>query len=119
MLESERPSQCRVVAVNVRSGSSRSTAGAIVARALSHRPDAVVLSEYRDNAAGSVLRAALNEGGLREQCATEGHTGNGVLIAAKQRFAGLRNPFGLPDDEYPHAVIEARFERLRLIGVYL
>lgn len=118
MPESGNPPQ-RVVAVNVRSGASRSTAGALVTRILSHDPDAVVLSEFRDNAAGSLLRAALHDGGLREQCATQGHAGNGVLIAAREPFAGLRNPFGLPGDEYPNAVIEARFERLRLIGVYL
>ncbi|HKU81317.1 MAG TPA: endonuclease/exonuclease/phosphatase family protein [Candidatus Tumulicola sp.] len=105
--------------MNVRSGASRSTAGGLVERVLGHQPDVAVLSEFRDNAAGAALRMALREGGLHEQCATEGHAGNGVLVAARERFAGLRNPFGLMEDEYPNAVIEARFERLRLFGVYL
>lgn len=78
-----------------------------------------MLSEFRDNANGALLQRRLAEGGFEHQAATEGHAGNGVLVAARGPFSGLRNSFGLPDDEYPNAAIEARFERFRLLGVYL
>jgi len=47
------------------------------------------------------------------------YRGNAVLLAARERFTPLVNPFGLADDEYPNAVVEARFDRLRVYGVYL
>ncbi|MBV8331853.1 MAG: hypothetical protein JO192_03890 [Candidatus Eremiobacteraeota bacterium] len=109
----------RVLAINVRSGGSRSTAAALIARALGHRPQALVLSEFRDNTTGAFLRRELARAGYAEQAATEGHRGNGVLIASTMAFSATRNPFGLADDEYPNAVIEARFSALRVFGVYL
>ena len=108
-----------VLAVNIRSGGTRSTADALLTRCLSHRADAVVFSEFRDTSNGAYLRRKLAEDGYAHQAATEGHRGNGVLVASTREFSAIRNPFGLADDEYPNAVIEARFERLRVLGVYL
>lgn len=105
--------------MNVRAGGTRATAGTLLERALEHRPDALVFSEFRDNAAGELFRRGAAGAGLTHECATLGHRGNGVLIAAARPFTGMRNPFGLPEDDYPNAVIEARFEDLRLFGVYL
>lgn len=109
----------RVLGVNVRSGGSRGTADALLERCLSHEAQVLVLSEFRDNATGAYLRRKLAGNGYERQAATEGHRGNGVLIASVREFAAIRNPFGLPGDEYPNAVIEARFESLRVFGVYL
>lgn len=109
----------RVLALNVRSGGSRSTAGTLIARIADHAPAVVVLSEFRDNPTGAAMRRDLAHRGYHHQAATEGHRGNGVLIAARQAFAPLRNPFGLPDDEYPHAVLQIDFPHVRLYGVYL
>jgi len=109
----------RVLAVNIRSGGSRGTADALLRHCAAQAPDVLVFSEYRDNPVGGYLRAKLREAGFAAQAATEGHRGNGVLIVAGRAFDALRNPFGLADDEYPNAVIEARFEELRLLGVYL
>lgn len=109
----------RILAVNVRAGGSLSSAGAMISRFNYHAPDAIVLSEFRDNAVGAYLREQLRAAGFQHQGATEGHRGNGVLIAAALPFEAVRNPFGLPDDEYPDAVVLARFEHLRLFGVYL
>ena len=109
----------RVLGVNVRSGGSRGTAGALVARCVGHAPDVIVLSEFRDNPVGALIRRTLAERGYPAQSATEGHRGNGVLIAAAQPFEALRNPFGLAGDEYPDAVMEARLPGLRVVGVYL
>lgn len=109
----------RVLGVNVRSGGGGGTAGALVERCLSHEAEVVVFSEFRDNATGAYLRGSLGKHGYAHQFATEGHRGNGVLIASTREFSAIRNPFGLPDDEYPNAVIEARFESVRVFGVYL
>jgi exonuclease III len=109
----------RVLAVNVRAGGSRATAAGLLARSYGHKPDTIVFSEYRDNAVGTFLRDELARAGYGTQAATEGHRGNGVLIASSEAFSALRNPFGLSDDEYPNAVIEARFASLRVFGVYL
>lgn len=109
----------RVLAVNIRSGGNRRSAPALVSRVLGHQPDVVVFSEFRDTPTGHVLRRTLLEAGLGHQCATEGHPGNGVLVAAVEPFSALRNPFGLPDDEYPNAIVQAQLGALRILGVYL
>ncbi len=108
-----------VLAVNVRSGGSRATADRLVERCAEHHPDVTIFSEYRDTAAGERLRDRVRRTGLEYQAWTAGHRGNGVLIAARDRFDGIRNPFGLADDEYPDGVLLAHFERLDLFGVYL
>lgn len=110
----------RILAVNLRSGGSRSTFAALIGRALGHRPDVLTLSEFRNNATGSEIRSMLESVGYGHQAASPSeYLGNGVLIAAREPFAALRNPFGLSDDEYPNAIVEARFEKLRVYGVYL
>ncbi len=109
----------RVLAVNIRSGGSRGTAGALVRRCAERRPQAIVMAEWRDNPAGAHVRHLLAGAGFGHQAATEGHRGNGVLIAAADPFGAVRNPFGLADDEYPDAVLLARFEGLHVFGAYL
>ena len=96
-----------------------STIAPLVSRCLRHDPDVVVIAEFRDNAAGRALRSALTRAGFEHQSGTEGHRGNGVLLAATEPFEATRNPFGLSDDDYPNAVMEGRFGTLRLFGVYL
>ncbi len=78
-----------------------------------------MLSEYRDNAVGTLLRNYARDMGYEHQAWTEGHRGNGVLVASVYPFASRRNPFGLPEDEYPNAVLQATFECCVLFGVYL
>jgi exodeoxyribonuclease III len=109
----------RVLAVNIRSGGSASKTGALVARILRADVDVVVIAEFRDTPAGAKLREALRGAGFAHQAATEGHRGNGVLIASTEPFAATRNPFGLSADEYPNAVMQADIGRLRLFGAYL
>jgi exodeoxyribonuclease III len=109
----------RILAVNVRAGGSRSLVEGLAARCLGHEPDAVVISEYRENPSGLALRARFEAAGLRHQAGPEQHRGNAVLVAAREAFVALSNPFGLDDTEYPNAVVQARFGRLQLFGVYL
>jgi exonuclease III len=108
-----------VLAVNVRSGGSRSSIGPLVERCARHRPDVAVFSEYRDTPAGAYLRERASGIGLEHQASTQGHRGNGVLIAARTAFDSIRNPFGLSEDEYPNALLLARFPGLDLFGAYL
>jgi exodeoxyribonuclease III len=110
----------RILAVNVRSGGSRSTIERLVARCLNHRPDCISLSEFRNNSVGAQIRQAFEAAGFIHQAGSaQEYRGNGVLIVARQKFEALRNPFGLADDEYPNAVVEALFGNLRIYGVYL
>jgi len=108
-----------VLAVNVRSGGSRTSIGPLVERCAGHQPAVAVFSEYRDTPAGACLRERAGSIGLTNQAWTHGHRGNGVLIAAREEFESVANPFGLSGDEYPNAVLLARFSGLDLFGAYL
>ncbi|MBV8355760.1 MAG: endonuclease/exonuclease/phosphatase family protein, partial [Candidatus Eremiobacteraeota bacterium] len=105
--------------MNIRSGGNARVAKPLLARCERIEPDAVVLSEFRDTAAGMVYRRELDRLGYSHQAATEGHRGNGVLIASTLEFSALRNPFGLADEEYPNAILQGNFADLTLYGVYL
>ncbi len=110
----------RILAVNLRSGGSPSTIERLVARCLAHCPDCITLSEFRNNSVGAQIRRAFEAAGYGHHAGSPAnYRGNGVLIAARQTFDALRNPFGLAEDEYPNAIIEARFGKCRLYGVYL
>ena len=80
--------------------------------------EVVVISEFRDNPAARSARRP-RRAGFEHQAATDGHKGNGVLIASTEPLAATRNPFGLSDDEYPNAVMQADIGSVRLFGVYL
>lgn len=78
-----------------------------------------MFAEYRDTPSGALLRERTAHIGLTHQAWTTGYRGNGVMIAADEPFESVANPFGLLDDEYPNAVLLARFSALDLFGVYL
>lgn len=109
----------RILAVNLRSGGVTSTTGALIERCLAHAPDVIVLSEFRANKNGLQIRKALQDAGFANQGGSVQHRGNGVLVASMAPFASLANPFGLGEDEYPNAIVEARFRTMQLYGVYL
>lgn len=66
-----------------------------------------------------MLRDEAARHGYSHQAATASGRGNGVFIASALPFRDVSNPFGLPGDEYPNAVLQAVFENLQLYGVYL
>ncbi|MBV8195609.1 MAG: endonuclease/exonuclease/phosphatase family protein, partial [Candidatus Dormibacteraeota bacterium] len=107
-----------VLAINVRSGGSPAGAERLVERCATHHPDVIVLAEYRDTAPGERLRDAARRAGFQHQAVTP-HRGNGVAIAAREAFESVLNPFGLGDDEYPNAIVLARFAALDIFGLYL
>ena len=109
----------RIAAVNLRAGGNATTNPQIVRRLAFRDADTVVLSEYRDNAAGALLRETLARTGYEHVAATYGHRGNGVCIASSLPFEATVNPFGMAGDEYPNAVLKAAFEDLDVFGVYL
>lgn len=109
----------RVLAINVRAGGISAKIDALIERALDRGADAYVLSEFRDTASGARIRAALEQHGFGRQAYSQGHRGNGVLVAANEPFEPVFNPAGLPEDNYPNAMIECIFARLHIIGVYL
>jgi exodeoxyribonuclease-3 len=109
----------RILALNLRAGGNAATIPQIVRRVSYRDAEIVVFSEYRDTAAGSLVRDELRRIGLSHQAFTPARRGNGVLIAGTAPFEPLPNPFGLPENEYPNAVLLARFSRLQMYGVYL
>ncbi len=109
----------RILALNVKAGGLNAKIDALLARALEHRADVYVLSEFRDTPTGARIRETMEREGLSYQAYSRGHRGNGVLVAAREPFNPVRNPGGLPDDCYPNAMIECVFPGLHVIGVYL
>ena len=91
----------------------------VVRRVSQRDSDVAVFPEYRHTRAGALLRRELQRVGLVHQAFTPAVRGNGVLIAAAMPFEPLPNPFGLGDDEYPNAVLLARFQGLHVYGAYL
>jgi exodeoxyribonuclease-3 len=65
------------------------------------------------------LRAELTRCGFAHQASTPATRGNSVLVVSEDAFRPLANPFGLPENEYPNAVLQATFETFDLYGVYL
>jgi exonuclease III len=109
----------RIAAVNLRSGGNATTIPHIVRRLAFRDADTLVFSEFRDTAAGALLRGEVERLGYLHIAYTLGHRGNGVCIASAEPFTALANPFGLSGDEYPNAVLKAAFESLDVYGVYL
>lgn len=109
----------RVLAVNVKAGGLNAKINALLARALTHRASIYVFSEFRDTPTGNRIREAMQHAGYRFQAYSQGHRGNGVLVAATIPFEPIYNPAGLPEDRYPHAMIECVFPDVHIIGTYL
>ena len=119
MFEHAQVARVKVLAVNIRSGGTRSTIEPLLVKCVAHDPSVIVLCEYRNNSVGELARKLLGDRGFGYQSTSQGFRGNGVLIAATLRFHTSQNPFGLPHDEYPNAITEAVFPSIRLFGAYL
>src|SRR5580704_16863039 len=109
----------RILALNLRAGGNAGTIPRIARRVAYLDAEIVVFSEYRDTAAGSLVRGELNQLGLCHQAFTPATRGNGVLIASAAPLEALPNPFGLPENEYPNAILLARVRGGQMYGVYL
>jgi exonuclease III len=109
----------RILAVNVKAGGLNAQIDALLDRAFDHRADVYVFSEFRDTPTGARIRGRLERKDFNYQSYSRGHRGNGVLVAALEPFEPVHNPAGLPDHEYPNAMIECVFPDVHIIGVYL
>ncbi len=109
----------RIFSVNVKAGGLNKQIDALLTRAIAHEAQAYVFSEFRDTATGTRIRERMERAGVPHQAYTRGHRGNGVLVAADRPFERVHNPAGLPEHNYPNAMIECIFSNLHLIGVYL
>ena len=109
----------RIAALNVRAGGTRVKLDALLERALAQQACVYVFSEFRDTPSGERIRSILEGAGHKFQAYSSGHRGNGVLVASAIPFEPIYNPAGLPEDSYPHAMIECVFPDWHLIGCYL
>lgn len=109
----------RILGLNLRAGGNAGSIPQIVRRVSYIDAEVVVFSEYRDTRAGSLVRGELSRIGLSYQAFTPATRGNGVLIASVDPLETLPNPFGLPENEYPNAILLAHFRGLQIYGVYL
>jgi exonuclease III len=109
----------RVLGVNVKAGGLNAKISALLARALTHHATVYVFSEFRDTPSGERIRSAMHLSGNIYQAYSQGHRGNGVLVASSIPFEAVYNPAGLPQDCYPNAMIECVFPDVHIIGVYL
>jgi exonuclease III len=107
------------LAVNVKAGGLNAKIDALLERALLHHADVYVFSEFRDTPTGACIRETMQRSGLHHQAYSQGHRGNGVLVASREAFEPVHNPAGLPEDGYPHAMIECVFPDVHIFGVYL
>jgi exonuclease III len=108
-----------VFTLNLRAGANATTIPQIVRRIALRGANTIVFSEYRDNRAGAALRAQIEDKGFGYQAASSAKRGNGVLIVSDEPFQAIDNPFGLSDDEYPNAILQAVFPDVDVYGVYL
>ena len=112
----------RIVTWNLQHGGGKRIGG-IVEVLRSYAADVLVLSEFRNNPYGEILRGELDSMGYRFQASppAEART-NTVLIAAHEPFEAVTFPGQMSDPElgdFATSVLLARFPDLNVFGLYL
>lgn len=80
--------------------------------------EVVVLSEYRNNSSGQMLRSNLLKAGYRYQYVSASkQSDNSAAIFSKIPCDALLFPTA--DKEYPHNILAADYEAFRIYGMYL
>lgn len=106
----------RLLCWNIRHGGG-SRIARIHAAIRSHRADIVVLTEFRENPPGSLLRDSLAADGLVFQVTSQPpQRANGVLIAAREPFEICKEPEDVPPDR--HRWVTVRFAAFGVTGAY-
>jgi exonuclease III len=101
---------------NIRHGGGM-RAPALAERIATFTPDVVVLTEFRANAAGNLLKEHLASQGLHYQlAASSAPTVNTVFIAAREPFQPLEA--GTPPEPNRQRALLVRFPRFLLWGAY-
>lgn len=107
----------RVVCWNIRHGGGRRIDD-ILGRIVRHRPDVLILTEFRNYRAGQQLRAGLGDVGLwYTHFVPAPEKLNGVLIAARE-FVDAVLPLNARLEK-PHMLLEAQVAGINLVGVYM
>jgi len=107
----------RVLSWNIRQGGGTRILK-ICSRLTDLSPEVIVLSEYRNNASGSKIRASLLAAGYRFNLVTNAkQSDNSAAIFSRLPFNGYLHPQS--DETYPHNVATAEFEAFKVIGMYL
>ena len=112
----------RVVTWNLQHGGGKRIDG-IIEVLSSHATDLLVLSEFRNNPPGEILRGELDSMGYRFQASppADART-NTVLVAAREPFESVTFPGQMADPElgdFSTSVLLARFPGLNVFGLYL
>jgi exonuclease III len=106
----------KILAWNIRQGGDTRSL-AIVESILNHKPDLVILSEFRNNASGHLIRTKLLIQGFSYQYASHQHPlKNGVLIASS--LACDFRSFSKKIKDYPEALVCADFDQISVWGIY-
>lgn len=97
--------------------------GAIVEVLRSYSADVLVLSEFRNNPPGEILRSELDSMGYRFQASPPADAGtNTVLVAAREPFESVTFPGQMADPDlgdFSTSALLARFPSLNVFGLYL
>lgn len=112
----------RIVTWNLQHGGGKRIGG-IVDAIRSYSADVLVLSEFRDNPPGEILRGELKEMGYRFQAAPEAEARtNTVLVAAREPFEPVTFPGQMADPnlgDFSTSALLAKFPDLNVFGLYL
>lgn len=106
----------RVVTLNVRHGGGRRVA-AICDALQAHAADVVVLTEFRENSSGLLIKQALRQGGYQHfaSSAPLART-NGVFMASRVAFEQEAACPNVPRGSWRW--LECRFDRFTIVGLY-
>ena len=106
-----------ILAWNIRQGGGNRKSE-IIKKLVAQRSDVYVLSEYRNNAAGSAIRTALMRAGYIHQFC--GHAPANVnTVAIFSRYPCDFRMHRDADENFPAAIVEVIFSAFHLFGVYL
>jgi len=106
-----------ILSWNIRQGGG-SRVAPIISALLGENPSIIVLSEFRNNPQGILLRTALLKRGYNFQvCSAAAPNVNSVLMASK--FPCGSTIFPTSDPEFPNSVIRIELPAFHLYGVYL
>lgn len=106
----------KIMTFNIRHGGG-TRGNQILESVLSHNPDTVVFTEYRENKNGLFLRNSLAANGyLAFSCSSIKPKENSVAIASKAPFVATTFPLEL--EKHSQRALLASFEGLSILGVY-
>lgn len=106
----------KILSWNIRQGGGK-RAENIADAVIKERADIVVLSEFRNNDSGSLIRIKLLLAGYLHQSVGDSKAStNTVLIASK--VGGTLSSFAHTIDDFPHALLRLQCDRLDVYGLY-